>query len=211
MTELNNLPFFTTNELVTSKNILDTSVKQYAKRKIDDGSLLGLKKGMYVSREYVSGLMPNDLNLYKEFIATVIKQPSYISLEYALGIYQILPEMVASITCVTLSRPYSLNNYFGNYFYRSIKKDLFGGFEIKYFKNSNYYFASKSKALFDHLYYKLPTIPVGKSTNLVEELRLDLTSMKKEDWENLSFWSKKLGSDKFSNLVLNLKGNAYNN
>jgi len=119
--------------------------------------------------------------------------------------------MIVSFTCVTLSRPYSLNNYFGNYFYRSIKKDLFGGFDIKYFKNSNYYFASKPKALFDYLYYKLPTIPVDKSTNLVEELRLDLTSFTKEDWDTLNFWSKKLGSRKFSNLVINLKENAHNN
>jgi len=65
MAELNNLPFFTTNELVTSKNALDSSVKQYAKRRLDSGSFLNLKKGMYVSREYVSNLTPNDLNLNK--------------------------------------------------------------------------------------------------------------------------------------------------
>ena len=211
MTQLNNLPFFTTKELGIAKNASNGNLKQYISRKLAKGDILSLKKGIYVTKEYLSSLSIEELSIYKELLATVIKQPSYISLEYALSKYQILPEMVASISSVTLSRPYVLNNYFGNYSYRSIKSDLFTGYEIKYYKNASYYFASKSKALFDYLYYKLSTIPLNENINLVEELRLNLESFLEKDWEDLETWCNISKLSKLKKIVENLRKNASNN
>lgn len=65
-------------------------------RFLRDGSIIRVKKGLYVFGEnYRKGV------ICKESLANLIYGPSYISLEYALSYYGLIPERVEQITSMT--------------------------------------------------------------------------------------------------------------
>src|SRR5262245_29628514 len=62
-------------------------------RFLHNGSIVRVKKGLYVFGEnYRKGM------ICKESLANLIYGPSYISLEYALSYYGLIPERVEEIT-----------------------------------------------------------------------------------------------------------------
>ncbi len=112
--------------------------------------LLELKRGNYVINEpfYLERISP----LY---IANQIYSPSYISLEYALSFYGLIPEGVYTYTSVSTKKTASFQNHFGNYSYQSISTKLFWGFDEMKIKNQSVFFATKEKAILDFIYYRL--------------------------------------------------------
>ena len=76
-------------------DILRVQVKKWKEKDY----LQELKKGLYIfSQKY------QRKSVSKLFIANYLVCPSYISLEYALGFYDIIPEIVSTVTSVTLHR-----------------------------------------------------------------------------------------------------------
>ena len=68
-------------------------------RILHSGDLIRVKKGLYVFGEpYRRG------NLSMEMLANMIYGPSYVSLEWALSYYGLIPEKVEEITSVTMKR-----------------------------------------------------------------------------------------------------------
>ena len=66
-------------------------------RLIRSGALVRIKRGLYVFGDFfVRG------QICKELLANLIYGPSYISLEWALGYYGLIPERVEVITSVSL-------------------------------------------------------------------------------------------------------------
>ena len=111
------------------------------------GYIKSVRKGMYAlsDAEIDSLLMANELN------------DSYISFEFALSYYQIIPEITPSITSVSNERSEKVSNDFGNFYYYKISPKLFYGFTlIKSFVKKNRFIriAEKEKALFDLVYFR---------------------------------------------------------
>lgn len=105
------------------------------------GYITRLKNGVYLFSEQAEGLKPEEL-------AQLLYSPSYISLEKALSIYGLIPEMVYGITSITPKTTRRFKNKFGNFIYRHIKPSLFFGYrEMK-----GYLMADPEKALLDYLY-----------------------------------------------------------
>lgn len=109
--------------------------------------LKSARKGMYILSDTDADflLMANELN------------NSYISLEFALSYYQIIPEIAASITSVSNERSEKVNNDIGNFYYHKIAPKLFCGFvliESSIKKNRFIRIAEKEKALFDLVYFR---------------------------------------------------------
>lgn len=78
-----------------------------------DGVIVRVKKGLYVfgrdyRREPVS----------RELLANLLYGPSFISLEYALGYYGLIPERVAQVTSVTSQRARVFETPMGGFSYR---------------------------------------------------------------------------------------------
>lgn len=211
MKSIEHLSYFTIENVKDLKGLKDASLKQFIRRKLGEGEFIQLKRGIYTTKAFINTLDIMELNSYKEFIATIIKEPSYISKEYVLSKYQIIPEMTGKITCLTSSRPYIIGNRFGTYSYSYIKNDLFGGYEIKYFRDAPYYIAKPSKALFDFIYSRSSIIPDIKGINLVKEMRLDLSSFKIDDWADINNYTKITKSRKLKWIFYNLYQNASNN
>jgi predicted transcriptional regulator of viral defense system len=133
-------------------------------RWIKKAYLIRLRQGYFTFSEYKNKL---DYPLY---FANRIYRPSYISLHTALAFYGMIPEAVVQITNVTSLKTESFKNDFGEYSYKSVKKDLMFGYELKPMAdNRTIRFATPEKALLDllHLY------SFYNNEQELEELRLD--------------------------------------
>lgn len=153
---LRSFPYF--NKL-TLGDVLGKSgenLNYWVKKMIKQGDLIVLKKGLYTTKLYLLGLEKNPSlrESYLEYLANIIRYPSYLSLEYALSKYGVIPEGVYSLTSVTLKSSRVFGNSLGNFIYRSIKKNLFSNFENKDFDGKRIKIATKEKALFDLLYFR---------------------------------------------------------
>lgn len=142
------------------------------------GKLIKLKKGFYILNEANRKINPSRL-----FVACELYKPSYISLEYALSMYGIIPERVVDITCITSKKTTFLENIFGRFIYQQIKTACFTGFtEQKDETGLNYYMATPEKAVVDFLYLNLSSFKENYTEILLESFRfqnLEILNAKK--------------------------------
>ncbi|MFH1198834.1 MAG: hypothetical protein V1650_01550 [Candidatus Omnitrophota bacterium] len=88
-----------------------------------------------------------------EAIANRLYAPSYISFEYALSHYGIIPESVYTITSATTrtTREFVADNKF--FTYAHIKKQVYRGYKIEKIEGMAVLMAEPEKALVDYLYF----------------------------------------------------------
>lgn len=125
------------------------SIKYFLEEQVDAGLLLRLKKGLYTLR--------TDLPSEEE-IANKLWQPSYLSFEYALAYYNILPEMTYIITSATTktTRIFALD--YQTFGYYTIKKEAYTGYVLQRTERKSFLIAEPEKALVDYLYF----VSIGK-------------------------------------------------
>ena len=138
--------------------------KYLLEKESDRGLFLRLKKGLYS--------LKTDLPTEAE-IANRLYQPSYISFEYALAGYNILPEMTYSITSATTkpTRTFAIENREFSYF--TIKKEAYTGYNLIKQGGKSFLMADPEKSLVDYLYF----VALGKKAN---NDRLNTSSLRKE-------------------------------
>lgn len=112
------------------------------------GHLIPLKRGIYVLSE---DLRREPLSM--GFISNFLLSPSYVSLEYALGYYDLIPELVTVHTSITTKKTTRYKTPIGWFDYRSVKEGLFCGFTKKIDQGQNYFIACPEKALLDFFYF----------------------------------------------------------
>jgi len=95
------------------------------------------------------------------FVANQLTCPSYVSLESALSFYDLIPEQTFAVTSVTPRGTRRFTNIMGTFIYRSIKPNLFFGYEPMMLKGQEFLIASREKAVLDYLYL----IPVQDEPN----------------------------------------------
>lgn len=128
------------------------------------GLLVRLRRGWFAFPELLK--VPD----FARYIAGRIYKPSYISLQTALSFYEMIPEAVTDITSVSTLKTANFTNRFGTYSYRSIKPELFFGFELKKMPDGRaILFATPEKALLDFLYF----YPEYNDETTMLDLRLD--------------------------------------
>ena len=191
------LPYFTLDDLSAiekDKNYLKVLLSRYAKA----GKVVRLKKGMYVAKNYIDVIEKNGaIANYGEFLAMVLCEPAYLSLEYVLSENNMLTEAPHNYTLVSLSKTNSFSNRFGNFFYHKIRRELFLGYDI--INTSNYLInkATKAKALFDFLYFRKNHL---SNENSVAELRLNLDALSAKDIAEFKKYIALDGSKKMKTL-----------
>lgn len=136
-----------------------------------------------------------------EHLAFKIYNPSYISLEWALHYYGLIPEVVYNITSISTKATRKFKNDFGIFIYRNIKKELFWGYK-KEEKNGNIYLiAEPEKALLDYIYFNLSKI---KNDDDIEELRLNPLLIKKLDLKKLKEYAIIFKNEKIKEIILKI-------
>jgi len=153
--------------------------------------LLKLKKGVYT----LKGSAPDS-----NWLANSLYEPSYISLEYALNFYGLIPERVADVTSITTLKTKTFRNEIGNFVYRHIKPPVFRGFVQARSGRLSYFIAEPEKALVDFLYLNLPLFKqTGIDSVLKESLRLQ--NVEALDPLKLRLWAKLFDNVKLTRVI----------
>ena len=131
------------------------------------------------------GIYETDKNTPGYDLAGAIYGPSYLSFDYALSYYGLIPEAVYTYTSATFQKGKvkQYKNYFGNYTYRDVPSLAFP-FEVRLIQEGAYLYkiASPEKALCDKL-YSLSPVANKKELNklLFDDLRIDEDEFAKLD------------------------------
>lgn len=135
------------------------------------GDIIRVKKGLYVLGDKFR-IHP----LHRGAMANLIYGPSYVSCEYALGVYGLIPERVEVITSMTPKRNKLFITPVGQFSYRYLHVSRYTvGVELAAFsKDQHYLIASPEKALADTVshYREIKTIK-EMIEHLLENLRID--------------------------------------
>lgn len=176
------MAIFTPRDFERLYQLPEHRAKYFLEKEADGGMLLRLKKGLYSLR--------TDLPSEEE-IANRLYQPSYISFEYALAGYNILPEITYSVTSAT-TKPTRLFTVAGKTFaYFTIKRAAYTGYSLVKQQGRVFLMAEPEKAVVDYLYF----VGLGKKP---QNERLNLVSVKKE---RLVAYAKLYGRNKLIELI----------
>lgn len=153
----------------------------------------------------VKGLYETERSTPAHLLAGSIYGPSYISFEYALSYYGMIPEAVYVVTCATFEKKKKkrYETMFGTFTYRDVPSDAFP-LKLKLVQEGEYYYriASAEKALCDKL-YTMP--PVGNTAELrillQEDLRIEEAELRKLDGEIVAMLSEKYHSTNVKKLA----------
>ena len=137
--------------MIVTTSMLKHRYRDYAnpldkiKRDADRGVLIRLTRGLYETSDAIS----------PSFLASAILSPSYLSFDYALSYYGLIPEKVVSVTSASLGlrKNKTFVNAFGRYTYSDIPAMAFSE-GLSYIEEGDYVakIASKEKAICDSLY-----------------------------------------------------------
>jgi predicted transcriptional regulator of viral defense system len=144
-------------------------------RLVKEGKCIPVVKGLYETDRTVPGYL----------LAGSIYGPSYLSFDFALSYYGLIPEAVYVYTSATFEKKKAkkYETEFGTFTYRDVPSSAYSA-EIKLLKEGEYVYkiASPEKALCDKL-YAVSTISNQKELQslLFEDLRIDETEFGKLD------------------------------
>lgn len=132
---------------------------------------------------YVLGDIYNDEKISKELVANLIFGPSYVSLDYALSYYGLIPERVYEITSVTTKMKKNYDTPFGRFTYIKSPACIYAkGITIVENENgTSFMIASREKALCDKIIFtqKLGITSVNAMREYLEsDLRIDSEALK---------------------------------
>jgi len=171
--------------IITNKlakfNLIDYSNKNNKiSRDIKDGKLFKIITGLYETNSNTPGYL----------LAGSIYGPSYISFEYALSFYGLIPERVTTITCACFDKKKKkqYNTNFGVFTYRDVPVLVYPEeIILKEENNYSYQIATPEKALCDKLYTLAPLSNYSNLENMLfNDLRIDEDEFKKLDTNKIA-------------------------
>jgi len=162
------------------------------------GLVIKLKRGLYILNEKDRKIHPS-----RTFIANSLYSPSYVTNEYALGYYGLIPEMVIDLTSVTTKKTKTFQNAFGTFLYQHLKQDLFFGF-TKVMDENRFpvFIAEPEKAILDFIYLHQKDFKnKGKDIFVLSYRFQNLERLKKS---KLMYFAKKYGNNMVLDKTFNL-------
>ncbi|OGC51457.1 hypothetical protein A2982_02725 [candidate division WWE3 bacterium RIFCSPLOWO2_01_FULL_39_13] len=138
------LRIFSAGEFMDAFNTTPYPAKYFLETQVQQGLLARLKRGIYTLKTD----MPSE-----EEIANTIYKPSYISFEYALAHYHLLPEMPYVVTSATTKPTRLFTTTSSSFSYRTIKREAYTGYALVRQDQKSFLIADKEKALIDYLYF----------------------------------------------------------
>lgn len=171
--------------MIFTSSMLVEQLREYSdpfgkiKRMKNSGSLFQLTRGLYETDPKVPGYC----------LAGAIYGPSYLSFEYALATYGLIPEAVYTFTSATFEKKKAkeYENHYGRFSYRDVPSNAYPfGIVIKEENGYVYRIATPEKALCDKLYIMPPVMSQKELVNLLfDSLRIDQTEFEKLNTEDI--------------------------
>ena len=199
---LEKLAYFTKQNLNIYLNKEGESLNYWIKKLINKGILIPIKKGFYISSFFLDKIKgKNETEEYLEYLAGIIRYPSYISLEYALAKYGLIPESVFRITSISKKTTKKYDNKLITFSYQKIKDSLFMGFIEKKYGIRTVRFATPSKALFDYLYLRKFASDSEIENYLLKTSRINWLALESVDKKLFSKYVDLSSSNKMNNIL----------
>ena len=187
--------------MIKTTDMILEELQSYANPKTKLSCMVKQRKYFQIAR----GLYETDKNVPGHLLAGSIYGPSYISFEYALGFYGMIPEAVYTITSATFEKrkKKKYETAFGTFTYRDVPSAAFP-LNIRLIQEGSYFYriAEPEKALCDQLY----TMPPAKNIKLLAELlfddlRIEETELLKLEIEKIVFLSDRYHSTNIKKLI----------
>lgn len=159
--------------MIYFSGLLRQKYSEYAN--IDNKVSRDIKNGKYI--KIVKGLYEDDKNTPGYLLAGSIYGPSYLSFDYALSYYNLIPERVVNYTSATNNKKKHKNydTYFGVFTYQDVPTSVYFK-EIKLMQEGEYYYqiATPEKAICDKIYSLSPIKTISNlKIMLFDDLRID--------------------------------------
>lgn len=153
---------------------------------IKSGELIKIKRDVFLKGDAA--------NVNINTLANIIYNPSYISFEYALNYYGLIPERVDVITSATFNKNKNrvYKTSFGSFEYRYLDKLVYPYGIIRLEENNEpFLIASKEKALCDTL-SKIRSVESVKKISylLYDDLRIEKEHILKLNIDDIKFYSE---------------------
>ena len=151
-----------------------------------------VKNGKFT--KIINGLYETNPNTNGYLLAGSIYGPSYLSFDYALSFYGLIPEKVTVFTNATFEKKKkkTYQNEFGTFLYRDVPENVYP-LGINIIKEGEYYYqiATPEKALCDKLYTLKPIKNMQELENvLFKDLRIDVIEFNKLKLDDIEILSK---------------------
>ena len=172
------------NMIKTYSMIMD-ELREYGNPKTKLARMVS--EGKYIP--VIRGLYETDSDTAGYLLAGSIYGPSYLSFEFALSYYDLIPEAVHTYTSATFDKKKkrSYDTPFGNFSYRDVPAAVYPvGVVLKTEGEYTFQIATKEKAICDKLYTMSPVSnQKDMKSILTEDLRIDMDEIMKLDEEEL--------------------------
>lgn len=175
--------------MILTNDIIKNNLQEYSNkntkicREVKNGNLIKIVNGLYETDSNINGYL----------LAGSIYGPSYLSFDFALSYYGLIPEKVTAFTSATCNKKKkkSYDNQFGTFLYRDVPVAVYPlGVNIIEEKEYVYQIATPEKALCDKLYTLTPIKNMTELENvLFNDLRIDMDEFHKlnlQDIEEIS-------------------------
>lgn len=171
-----------------------SNINNKISRDVKSGELFAISKGLYETDKSTPG----------HYLASYIYGPSYLSFDYALSKYGMIPEAVyKTYTSATFkkNKKKTYSNVFGDFLYRDVPEGIYMfGVKAVVENGYTYHIATPEKAICDKLYTMKPVKNLEELRNLIfKDLRIDEGLFRELDFE---FITEISGGYKSNNLNL---------
>ena len=194
--------------MIFTTQMLVEQYRHYTNPKAKIGRLVHEEKLYPLTR----GLYETDPNAPGYCLAGAIFGPSYLSFDYALSVYGLIPEAVYAFTSATFDKKKvrEQENRFGRFTYRDVPSEVYPfGIVIREENGYVYQMATPEKALCDKL-YTMPPVTSQKEIErmLFEDLRIDRTEFDKLDVREILQIGERYHSNNLKYLMKYLRRNG---
>lgn len=171
--------------MIVTNDIIKLELSKYSNkntkisREIKNGNLIKIINGLYETDLHINGYL----------LAGSIYGPSYLSFDFALSYYGLIPEKVTAFTSATFGKKKkkSYKNQFGTFLYRDVPANVYP-LGINIIEENGYFYqiAIPEKSLCDKLYTLSPIKNMNELHSvLCNDLRLDMNELGKFNLQDL--------------------------
>ena len=171
--------------MILTNDIIKLSLQEYSNK--DTKICREVKNGNLI--KIINGLYETDSNINGYLLAGSIYGPSYLSFDFALYYYGLIPEKVTAFTSATFDKKKKkmYENQFGVFLYRDVPSNVYPlGINLIEENGYIYQIATPEKALCDKLYTLSPIKNMSELENvLYNDLRIDIDELNKFNVQDL--------------------------
>ena len=171
--------------MILTNDIIKLNLQEYSNK--DTKICREVKNGNLI--KIINGLYETDSNINGYLLAGSIYGPSYLSFDFALYYYGLIPEKVTAFTSATFDKKKKkmYENQFGVFLYRDVPSNVYPlGINLIEENGYIYQIATPEKALCDKLYTLSPIKNMSELENvLYNDLRIDIDELNKFNVQDL--------------------------